>query len=158
VIDSNGIVMNQDSMLTADEYFEGAKYTAPAKPALKTEKVRLDLNPPEAMFGMAQAFEDGAKKRSEHNWEVGPDSHTWSFQDRLRAIEGHALRLRMGEDTDPVSGLHHAAHIMANGAMLYTASLKKLGNDDRLIKPKKPTLEELVAAMPPFDEDSYVGD
>lgn len=140
--------MNQDSMLTADEYFEGGiaeyKYTAPAKPALKTEKVRLDLNPPEAMFGMAQAFEDGAKKRSEHNWEVGPDSHTWSFQDRLRAIEGHALRLRMGEDIDPVSGLHHAAHIMANGAMLYTASLKKLGNDDRLIKP--------------FDEESYVGD
>lgn len=99
---------------------------------MKVEKARLDLNPPEALYGMAMAFEDGAKKRSAHNWEVGESASTWSFMDRIAAIERHIQQFKLGHDLATDSQIHHAAHIIANAAMLYTAYIRGLGNDDRL--------------------------
>lgn len=104
------------------------------KNKMKIEKARLDLVPPESLYGMAMAFEDGANKRSAHNWEVGEDSQEWSFEDRLAAIMRHVNLLRMGDDLATDSGIHHAAHIMANAAMLYTAFVRgDIGDDDRIL-------------------------
>jgi hypothetical protein len=101
---------------------------------MKIDKARLDLIPPEALYAMAAAFEDGAKKRSERNWEVGTDRLNWSVLDRIAAIQRHTLRLTLGEDLAPDSGLHHAAHILANAAMLLTMYERgDLGKDDRFI-------------------------
>jgi hypothetical protein len=91
---------------------------------MKIEKARVDLVPPEIIFGMAAAFEDGAKKRSERNWEFGPDCMNWSVRERLGACLRHVLRLMLGETLDPVSGLHHAAHLAANAAMIYTRTVR----------------------------------
>lgn len=105
---------------------------------MKIDKARLDLIPPEALYGLAEAFSDGAKKRSAHNWEVGPDKSTWSIADRIAAIMRHSLRLQMGEDLAQDSGIHHAAHILANAAMLYTAYHRDgIGNDDRIHRDEK---------------------
>lgn len=100
---------------------------------MKTKKACLQLVPAEAMFGMAEAFEDGANKRSAYNWEISTTATEWSVADRVAAIMRHALKLHMGQDIDEDSGLHHAAHIMANAAMLYTRHVRgnKIGVDDR---------------------------
>lgn len=98
---------------------------------LKTHKARLELIPPEALYGMAEAFEDGANKRSAFNWELGESSKTWSKSDRISAIMRHSLQLQMGNELAEDSMLHHAAHILANAAMLYTAYIRgDIGLDD----------------------------
>lgn len=110
---------------------EGLSIQKLKAPAMKIEKARIDLVPPEIMFGMAEAFEDGAAKRSERNWEVGSGAQSWSVRERVAAIQRHALKMMLGQRIDEVSGLHHAAHIAANAAMLYTAYIRgDIGDDD----------------------------
>lgn len=98
----------------------------------KMEKARLDLIPPYAIYAIAEALEDGSIKRSEHNWEEGESARTWKISDRIAAIQRHSLQLQMGCDIAEDSKIHHAAHIMANAAMLLGAYLKGYGDDDRL--------------------------
>lgn len=88
---------------------------------IKYEKARLDLNPPEAEYAMAAAFEDGAKKYGEKDWE----SNDFNPTERIAAIKRHCNRLLMGETHAKDSGLHHAAHILANAAMIITRYTRK---------------------------------
>lgn len=85
---------------------------------LKIEKARVDLNPPEASYAMAMAFEDGSKKYGERDWEENLPK--LDLRGRIAAIERHALRLKAGETHADDSGLHHAAHILADAAMVVT--------------------------------------
>ena len=95
---------------------------------MKIEKARVDLIPPEALYGMAEAFEDGAVKYGAHDWE----SKDWSLMDRLAASMRHVLRLISKEDFAADSGVHHAAHLLADAAMIYTMSVRgNCGKDDR---------------------------
>lgn len=112
------------------ELLQGDKYRYLPKIA----KARLDLIPPYAIYAMAEAFEDGALKRAEHNWEVGESARTWKISDRISAIQRHSLQLQMGCDIAEDSKIHHAAHIMANAAMLLGAYLKGYGYDDRILE------------------------
>lgn len=84
-------------------------------------KIKLDLNPPEAIEAMALAFMDGAKKYGVHDWEY----HDFDTDERLAAIGRHlnALLLKQTHATD--SGLHHAAHILADAAMIYTQYVRR---------------------------------
>lgn len=110
---------------------------------MKKEKARVDLVPPEIIYSMAEAFEDGARKRSERNWEIGPSSKKWSYVDRIAAIIRHALALSMGEDVASDSKIYHAGHIAANAAMLVAAMERgNIGVDDRVMK-KNPESRKL---------------
>lgn len=110
------------------ELLQGDKY----RYSPKVEKARLDLIPPYIIYAMAEAFEDGAMKRSAHNWELGESAHTWSIGERIAAIQRHSLQLQMGCDIAEDSKIHHAAHIAANAAMILGAYLKGYGEDDRI--------------------------
>jgi len=110
------------------ELLQGDKY----RYSPKMEKARLDLIPPYIIYAMAEAFEDGALKRSAHNWELGESARTWSIGERIAAIQRHSLQLQMGCDIAEDSKIHHAAHIAANAAMILGAYLKGYGEDDRL--------------------------
>ena len=87
----------------------------------KWEKARLDLNPPEADYAMAAAFEDGATKYGPHDWE----QKGFDVNERLAAIKRHVNQLLMGEEVAIDSQIHHAAHILADAAMIITSYIRR---------------------------------
>lgn len=92
----------------------------------KIEKARLDLNPVEAEYAQAAAFEDGSMKYGEHSWEI----NGFSIKERCIAIKRHANRIIMGELIAPDSGIPHSAHIQADSAMITTAYLRGMKDKD----------------------------
>jgi hypothetical protein len=89
-------------------------------------KVALDLNPPEAVEAMALAFMDGAKKYGVHDWE----QKGFNSRERLAAITRHTMALMMEQTHAQDSGLHHAAHILADAAMIYTQYVRGKSRDE----------------------------
>lgn len=72
-----------------------------------TDKVRLDLYPPEALFATSRILTFGAKKYADRNWEKG-----LKFSRVFGAAMRHLWSWWRGENTDPETGenhLHHAA-------------------------------------------------
>lgn len=97
-LDKRGPVITMGTMT------EGIKHDADKAPL-----DRLGLVP-KAVAALARVLEYGAKKYPEaDNWKrVTP------FRSRyVAAACRHVLALAAGEDTDPESGLPHAAHAMA---------------------------------------------
>jgi len=75
-------------------------------------KVRLELIPPAAIWGLGRALTHGASKYGPNNWQgVGVDRYKG-------ALLRHLTALLDGEHTDPDSGLPHTDHILANAAFL----------------------------------------
>lgn len=89
-------------------------------------KAPLHMIPEEAIIGMAEAFEFGAKKYDKFNYKKGLEFTRLSDSTRR-----HLLAFLMGEDIDPESGLHHTKHILANAAMLEYMRLNRPEMDDR---------------------------
>lgn len=90
------------------------------------EKPRMDLVPPEAIFGLAEVYTTGAKKYAERNWELGMD---WGrcFASLMR----HAWKWMKGETFDEETGHHHMLHVAWNALALYVYYERKIGKDDR---------------------------
>jgi len=97
------------------------------KTAIGAAKPNLSLIPPAAKLHLAAAMMDGAAKYGAYNWRASPVS----MMTYLAGAERHLCQLLDGEDFDPVSYCHHAAHLMANGAIILDAF--SIGNliDDR---------------------------
>lgn len=94
-----------------------------------TDKVRLELLPPEFLISVAQVLTFGAKKYTAGNWATG-DGFTWS---RLYgAILRHLMAWASGEDKDPESGLSHLGHAGCMLAFLIAHVERKHGKDDRV--------------------------
>lgn len=97
-----------------------------------TGKPRMDLIDWQAMMGLAQVLEFGAKKYEPNNWRRGME---WN------RIAGSALRhissFLAGEDLDRETGLSHIDHAMC--CLMFLSSYVKtgVGTDDRW-KPKGP--------------------
>lgn len=72
---------------------------------LDTGKVRLDLIPPELVFGVGKVLTFGAKKYSERNWENGI-AYGRVFGAALR----HLFSWWKGERLDPETGYSHLWH------------------------------------------------
>jgi len=89
-------------------------------------KLRLDLVPPEALFGLSDILTYGARKYADRNWERGGK---WgrSYASALR----HLLAFWAGEDMDSESGLPHIDHVLANVVFLSTYQKRGIGVDDR---------------------------
>jgi hypothetical protein len=97
---------------------------------MRVKKARLDLIPPEVLYALAEAFENGAKKYGERDWELG--TTRWTYNERLAAAMRHITQFRLKEDYAKDSKIHHMAHALADLAMVYVAYIRQdIGIDDR---------------------------
>jgi hypothetical protein len=81
---------------------------------------------PVALIELGRVAGMGANKYSPYNYLKGTE---WSKM--FNAAMRHALLFWSGEDTDPESGLSHAAHASWMFQALVSFSLRGLGTDDR---------------------------
>jgi Domain of unknown function (DUF5664) len=105
-------------MLDVTKAKEGVKFDA--------GKVRLELLPPELLFGVGEILTFGAKKYSDRNWELGMD---WSRP--FGALMRHMWCWWRGEDVDPETGKSHLWHAGCCIAFLIAYEQRKIGKDDR---------------------------
>lgn len=113
----------------------------PAKlPDMKTSAVKFDdgkvdwsLVPFEALEGMAQVLEFGAKKYDRWNWTTG-GGFKWTRI--LGSCLRHIFAFMRGEDNDPESGLSHISHAQCNLLFLayYIRNKDKMNKDDRNVR------------------------
>jgi hypothetical protein len=83
-------------------------------------KPRYGLLPPLAMKATAEVLTFGAEKYEPDNWKHVPESKTRYFD----ALERHVWAWKMGEQTDPESGMHHLAHALCCLMFLYEHDVK----------------------------------
>jgi hypothetical protein len=91
-----------------------------------SEKIRLELVPPELLFGVGSILTFGAKKYEDRNWELGMN---WSRV--FGALMRHMWAWWGGEKVDPESGKSHLWHAGCCIAFLIAYEERKVGNDDR---------------------------
>lgn len=91
-----------------------------------TGKVRMDLLPPELLFGVSEILEFGAKKYEDRNWEKGMD---WGRV--FAACMRHMWSWWKGEQNDPETGKSHLWHAATNIAFLIAYEERKIGKDTR---------------------------
>lgn len=93
------------------------------------DKEPMELLPPEAFFGAAEAFAIGAGKYGPRNWEKGL---------KMGRVFGAAMRHLWawwrGEDRDPESGVNHLHHAAACIMMLQAyVERGRVDLDDRYV-------------------------
>ena len=89
-----------------------------SEPALNYDagKELLELVPPDAIYAIARAFEDGQKKGyPANNWLKG-----MSYSRQIGCILRHLFVWILGRQKDPESGLHPLDHAICRLAMLVT--------------------------------------
>lgn len=123
------------------------------KDRLGALKVPLRLNPGVAIIWMALVFEIGAWKYGEFNWRNKAVRLTVYSE----AIDRHNLAMRAGEDVDPESGLPHAAHIMACGAIIIDAHACGQLKDDRFEKDMSAYLLNALTASQNYNKAVLTG-
>lgn len=96
-------------------------------------KVDWTLVPFEALEGMAQVLQFGAKKYAAWNWTEG-GGFKWTRI--LGSCLRHIFAFMRGEDTDPESGLSHISHAQCNLLFLayYIRNKDKFSKDDRNVR------------------------
>lgn len=89
-------------------------------------KLPLHLLPFDALEGITEILELGAKEYEERNWEKGMD---WSriFGATLR----HLFAFWRGENLDKKSGKSHLLHAGCEILFLIAYEMRKVGRDDR---------------------------
>lgn len=95
-------------------------------------KPEIALIPAEAELAEARVWSHGKVKYKENfNWHKGGPA--LSFLEILNSMGRHMNLLKQGQDIDPESGEHHAAHIRCNAAMLIQFYVEgRVEQDDRL--------------------------
>jgi hypothetical protein len=78
------------------------------------DKPRFDLIPPRAERLLAKVLTFGAKKYAPGNWQHVEDAETRYIAAALRHINAY----RVGEHSDPETGLPHLAHAMCSLAFV----------------------------------------
>jgi hypothetical protein len=111
-----------------------------------SHKPRMDLIPPEVMFGYGNALGYGARKYSDNNWLNGMD---WSRM--FAAAQRHIWAWWAGQEKDEESNLHHLESALFSIAALYTYEKRKLGNDNRKKLTKK-QIEDIINGWKKLEE------
>ena len=107
-----------------------------------TEKARMDLISPPAMFALARILGFGSKRYGDRNWELGI-----KYGRVMAALQRHLLAWWGGEDLDPETGENHLHHVLCNAMFLshFVSHPEKYGEfDDR---PNNPEKEDLNATF-----------
>lgn len=117
-------------------------------------KNRLDLLPPEWVWGLGVITTEGAKKYAERNWEKGmPWSKVWGPMLR------HAFKWLMGERYDAETGCHHLLMVAWNALALFTYDLRQIGENDLQARGLAPTPVSIIShcRSVPLPEQSSTG-
>lgn len=88
-------------------------------------KVRVDLIPPEWVWGLAQVMTRGAIKYETRNWERGM---SWSHC--LGSCLRHVFKFVCGERFDQETGCHHMALAAWNCLALMSYDVRSIGQND----------------------------
>ncbi len=94
-----------------------------------SDKLRLELLPPDAIGEIALVLTKGANKYTPRNWEKGI-----AYGRVYGALQRHLAEFWKGNDIDPEWGIHHLAH--AGCCLLFLLSYELRGMkkwDDRLV-------------------------
>jgi hypothetical protein len=103
---------------------------------LDTGKLRLDLIPPEVIFGLGAILTFGAEKYEPHNWEKGMSwgrvfaasmRHLWAWKGAKEKTSENYLFGSM----DPETKLSHLLHALACITFLFVYEERQIGEDDR---------------------------
>lgn len=89
-------------------------------------KLDYSLVSKNSMDAISSALMYGAAKYQRYQYLSG-----FPYCRLLAALGRHLHQLQSGEDYDPESGLHHMAHIMANGQMILDNLAQGTLTDDR---------------------------
>jgi len=106
-----------------------SEHGTPGEEAVKhdTDKLRMDLIPPEAVTALAEVLAYGAKKYGDRNWEKGI-----RYSRVFAAVQRHLWAWWRGEDVDEESKLGHLQHALCGLAFLVTyEELGMIHMDDR---------------------------
>lgn len=90
------------------------------------DKVRLELIPPELLFGVGEILTFGAKKYADRNWEQGMK---WSRV--YGALMRHLWAWWGGQKVDAETGKSHLWHAGCCIAFLIAYEERNVGEDDR---------------------------
>lgn len=97
------------------------------KTALGEAKPKISDTPTIGIREMGRVFTMGARKYGRFNWR----EHTVSSSVYYDAAFRHLSAWFDGENTDPESGLHHLAHVMACMTIIMDAEAHGKLNDNR---------------------------
>lgn len=111
------------------------------KDAIAGSKLPIDLVPDTAIAFMALAFLEGATKYGRYNWRIA--GVRWSVYES--ALQRHRMKLHNGEWADPVTGVPHAASMMACLAILLDAKIQGKLIDDR--PPRVPGFSSFIDGL-----------
>lgn len=89
-------------------------------------KPRMDLVPPELVFGVADILAFGAEKYGDRNWEKG-----MSWGRLFAALMRHMWAWWGGAKADPETGKSHLWHAACCIAFLMAYEARGVGDDDR---------------------------
>ena len=89
-------------------------------------KNRLELIPPEAIWGLGEVLTFGATKYGDHNWAKGMK---WSRV--FGAAMRHLWKWWWTKKPDEETGLSHLKHALCCIAFLIAYEERKVGEDDR---------------------------
>jgi hypothetical protein len=98
-----------------------------------SEKIRLDLIPPELVFAVGSILTFGAVKYADRNWEKGMK---WGRV--FGALMRHMWAWWRGDTCDPETGKSHLWHAACCITFLIAYEERNIGEDDRA---KAPTQE-----------------
>lgn len=90
------------------------------------DKAPLDLLDPYALTKIAEVLDFGKQKYAAHNWRGGIQ-----ICRLLASSMRHLLAIMAGQNTDPESGLTHAAHLGCNAMFLIWMMEHRPDLDDR---------------------------
>lgn len=91
-----------------------------------TDKIQMELIPPELLEAVGTVLTFGAKKYDARNWEQGMD---WSRC--FGALMRHMWSWWSGDSKDPETGESHLWHAGCCIAFLIAYEARSVGNDDR---------------------------
>jgi hypothetical protein len=92
-------------------------------------KNKIDLVPPEWVWGLGMVLSRGAAKYATRNWERGM---AWS--EVLGPMFRHAFKFICGERYDPETGCHHMAMVAWNALVLMSYDIRHIGHNDMVGK------------------------
>lgn len=112
------------------------------KEAAGSTRLPLHLIPDGPLAKVSLAFYEGAVKYTAYNWRVaGVRASTY-----VAAARRHLGKWWNGDDTDPVSRVHHLANATACLMIIMDAEIQGMLNDDRPTKQDLQSLYEGLAA------------
>lgn len=89
-----------------------------------TEKLRMDLIPPEIEEELAKALTHGCKEYGDRNWEKGIN-----YNRIYGALRRHLLKWLNGKDMDEDSGIMHLSLALAELCFLLTYEKRSMGKE-----------------------------